>query len=746
MYASTIVSERLGIARETIGFEPEYHSPNDIDEFERSLERRYADAYREARGAASGTEDPSRTFQVNITRALCSPSAPKMTRDEVRFIENERTLAMCDAAYFLSRYYWIKPPQGIQRFTFLPGQRVYFDVVAELEARRAAIELIVCKARQHGISTETEGIIAHRACFYYGVNAVVASADRGSTGKMSQMTFFGYDRLPWWIRPMSTRRVESDKGMLEFGNSESGITFQHGNQRYGIARGDTVKVYHLSEVASYSNADDLIEASLFKCVHPHPDVFGVLESTAEGDTGWWYDTYWHAKAQWKNNRSRLCPLFLPWFLGTDKYPTPTWIRTHPVPRDWRPDIETRKMQARAKLYIDSAPVLSKVLGAHWQMPAEQAWFWEVQFMEARSKGKEKLWLQEMPTDDREAFQGSYDNVFGREVIAECWSKRSTRYGVYGIAGQSIEDRYDPDPAEIDHSEVIIPVAYQSHRGETYRWELIPLLWEEPFEQIEDIRDDESHMGKLFVWHPPAPGYDYSIGVDTSTGIGCDSTVVAVSRRGRGPQGRDEQAAEFRSNRVSHVEAFAWVMAIAAYYSRYMEDSTPFREPYVAIEQIAAVGDTCQLQMRKMGYNRFHKMIRYDSTPRLMRKSKSSKVGWQTTGWSRPILTDGFVVLVQNHWYVVNSPYTLREMTQWEVHYTANHKEKFEHAEEATDDGIFANAIAAFCVNDTRTMAERSSKQFTDATRMRLPDVDITMPPGGIVVSVDGQGIMEESWR
>ena len=106
---------------------------------------------------------------------------------------------MLDCAYFLTRYYWIKTPQAIQRFTFLPGQRVYFDVIAELESRYAPIELIIDKARQHGISTATEGIVLHRAATHYGVNAVVASAQRQSTGKMAQMTFLGYDRLPWWI-------------------------------------------------------------------------------------------------------------------------------------------------------------------------------------------------------------------------------------------------------------------------------------------------------------------------------------------------------------------------------------------------------------------------------------------------------------------------------------------------------------------------------------------------------------------
>lgn len=740
MYASSVVEKRIELCHREFGYWLEYHNPAEIDDFNRRLEEKYIDEYQAAQTAALGTDDPAKAFQIAIQRSLCG-SVAKLSKEEVRFMHNERLLIACDAAYFLTRYFWIKTPQAIQRFTFLPGQRVYFDVIAEIESRYAAIEMIVCKARQHGISTETEGLILQRAVTGYGVNCVVASAQRPSTGKMAQMTFLGYDRLPWWIRPSSTRRVESDQGMLVFGQTESGISFQHGNQKYGIARGDTVKVYHLSEVASYPNAADLIEASLFKCVHPHPDVFGVLESTAEGDTGWWHDQYTHSKRQWKNNRSRLCPLFLPWFLGTDKYPTETWSRTHPIPEGWRMAQETRKMVARAEIYIQGSPVLGKVLGTNWKMPRTQAYYWEVQFQEARAKGGEKLFLQEMPTDDVEAFQGSYDNVFGREVIADVFTKRKTSYAVYGIVGQSIEERHEPATDEIDYTERVIPVSYRSKREVTYRWELWPVKWKEPFAELTDIRDDNSHMGKLFVWMEPEPGYDYSIGVDTSGGLGSDATVIAAARRGRNPREQDVQVAEFRSDLVSHVEAYAFVIAIASYFGRYMEDTTSHREPYVSIEQIAAVGDTCQLQMGKMGYSRFHIPIRYDTTPKGRRKAGQNRRGWFTNAWSRPMLTDGFVLSVKNGWYQVNSPYTIREMDQWEVHYTAAGKEKMEHSEKSKDDGVFANAMAAFCPNDTQIMADRSAKQFRQDEN-KLPKLDIEAPRG-LLISPDGHGVMSD---
>ena len=206
----------------------------------------------------------------------------------------------------------------------------------------------------------------------------------------------------------------------------------------------------------------------------------------------------------------------------------------------------------------------------------------------------------------------------------------------------------------------------------------------------------------------------------------DGTCIAVCRRARSSQEQDVQAAEWRDNRVGHVEAWAWAMAISAYYARYMgQHGVQQREPYMAIEQIAAVGDTCQTQMQLCGYRRFHRPTRYDGTLKSMGAgSQSNKLGWYTSGWSRPILTGNFVTFVQNHWYKIHSPYTLWEMDHWEVHYTGQ-KEKFEHGGSSTDDGIFANALASFCPNDQKAIAERSQNQFRGVPEGIHPRLDIS---------------------
>ncbi len=726
MYAPELIERRVELAQNQVGFRLERHSPAEVAQFESDLERKYADAYASAWTSSAASQFPSREFQSSLRASLCNPDSPRLSAAEVRFMSNERHLSMCDASYWATRFGWIKNVRNdLQRFEFRAAQRVYMAIVAELESMGAAVEMLCNKARQLGLSTVTELLIAHRAMFYYGVNATIASYDQAKTGEMAKMLFLAYDMCPWWMRPSFTRRVESDRGMLAFGGQRSAVGFQHGRQTSGISQGTTPTLYHLSEVAYYPDPEALIEVGLYKAVHPSPKVFGVLESTAAGDTGWWSDKYWYYKRKWPN--CRMLSLFLPWFLGRELYPNETWLRKSPVPEGWEPLAETRAMIARAKLYVASNPVLAKVLNesGRWELPREQAWWWEVGYREAQDAGKEKLFYQEYPTDDLESFQGSYESVFGRETITLADAGRVRDYRVYGIVGQSIEDAKEPCADDVDYDSPRVPVKFTSGKGDAYRWEFVPLTWRETWRDLHDIREAEIPNGLLMVFQEPEPGYDYSVGVDTSTGVGDESTVVAVSRRALDRGEPDIQVAEFRSNMVSHVEAYPYVMAISAYYSRYMRDTTRYREPLVTIEQVLAVGDTVYKDMLKMGYSRFFRMTRYDSRPKDMRKSKSRKTGWFSFSWSRPILTGNFVTAVQNGWYVVNSPWTIWEMQHWETHLTTTGKEKYQHSADSTDDGIFANAMAFFCPNDLASLTERTKRKYQGAeTGGMLPQVDL----------------------
>jgi hypothetical protein len=151
-------------------------------------------------------------------------------------------------------------------------------------------------------------------------------------------------------------------------------------------------------------------------------------------------------------------------------------------------------------------------------------------------------------------------------------------------------------------------------------------------------------------------------------------------------------------------------------------------PYLAVEQVEAVGDVCQGQMMRMGYPyvSVHKFVRLDSSPLKIARSKRSlvsKPGWYTHGWSRPILTGNFVAFVQNNWAEVNSPWLIEEMKEYEVHLTARGKERMEHSEDSHDDRIMAAAMAVFCPQDLRLLAERAKVRPFEGEA--LPQIDVS---------------------
>jgi hypothetical protein len=378
-----------------------------------------------------------------------------------------------------------------------------------------------------------------------------------------------------------------------------------------------------------------------------------------------------------------------------------------------------------------------------RMPLEQQYFWEVEHEEAKAKGLESTFFQEMAGDDVEALQRSSESVFGYDVMARVDKERKRDVAVYGITGQSIEDDYEPDPDDIDYGvpsqpRPRIPIIFRSPKGQAYNWELIPLRHDSArVEQWRKSNPDafwDYAQGKFFVWHPPRPGVDYSIGIDTGEGKGQDSTVINVMEVAPREGMPDIQAAEFRSCYVAHSQAYAFVMAIASWYASAMkiESGNPHRwtEPLVAPEVVASVGDIILVQIRQMGYRNIFRFARYDNA----KSTKSNKLGWYTFGWSRPILIGDFIDDIRNGWYVLNSPWTLHECEHFESHVTASGKVKQEHEDGEHDDGIFASAISKQIVRGKQSKTERSRKRFMgDAAASALPPLD-TRPLGGMVVS------------
>lgn len=694
MYAKRIIEAKHALYEQKNRRSLVYHSIDEVTEF-----KEYVDSITEL-------DVNGRSSYVKITKSLTADQQ-KYIRE---FVENEQMLCSIDQAYWATRYAYICDEKG-EIFKFIPrkSQEIFFSVAAYFENLEVAIELLVLKARQVGISTMTALMFLQRMLFMQNVQAVMASAKGERSELIGRILHQCYHRCPWWLIP----RVTSDRVGKQLGFSNNSIlSIQSGAQATGIAQGWTPTLIHISELADIPNPKKTIDEGLLKATHPSRKLFQVYEGTGGGSTGWLADFWRACKEDFPLGLARFCPLFLNWPLASDLYPQSDWLKKFAIPEGWTPAQETRRHVKRCELYIHSTAFLREVAGVNWKMPREQQWYWEFNYRAACKTHTQKTWLAQMPADDVEALTGKNDYVFEQETIEIHSKERKLEYQSYAIVGQPIDEGFEPPVEIIDYDEPRIPLEHTSHRGVTYQWVLIPLL---PF----DPKDERTAFDRLIVYEPPKRGCQYAIGIDTADGLDQedeDRSVLelTLSSRGNIP---DVQAAEFVSRRINPAQMVGFAAAVGAWYGPMCPDS---RGVKWCIEQRERPGDDCQHQLKLMGFSWHHVMTRYDD--KHVRESKGSKQGWYTGAWSRPILMNRFIDAINGGWFKVNSPFLIEELKNLERKTTNTGKTRVEHQSGKHDDRVLAGALSYITTHHMDVLAERSEKKYYE-TRGKLPELN-----------------------
>ena len=702
MYSEKVVLKTLVAFRASQGWMPEPHSIDEVDDFKEHMDK-----------------------IVDITsNSKSSTIIPKrdLTARELRWIANERAMCWASAEYFESRYAYIcDASNNIYRFKNRKSQEALDMVLADFDERHVAIEILLLKARQLGMSTKVALRFIHRLLFVPRTQAIMASVNEETSSLLQRMTTTCTEMLPWWLPPGRKRNREGK--LLEF-NTGSILSIQSGAQKMGIGQGWTPTLVHISECGDYPNPKKTLEEGLMRATHPSSSLFAVYEGTGNGNTGWWADSWRSAKELYPRGRGRLLPLFLPWVMAPDLYPMPDWLTKYPVPRNWDDEIrkETKAHVAKCEAYINSTPILTRIMGMSWKMPVEQQWFWQFNYEEALSKHTAKIWLQQMPADDFEALQGKNDSVFGQETIEVLDDSRKKKYDVYAIVGEGIDDEFYPMDDAIDWTKPRIAISWQSPKEDYYDWELIPLL---PI----DESDERSSMGKLLVFEEPRVGFDYSEGIDCSDGIGGDRAVCNITRNGT-DENCDHQVAEFASDRVNAPQMVGFAACLAAWYGSATRDQ---RGVKFIIEQRRKPGDDCQHQLKRMGFIFHHRMVQYDN--RKVDENASNKEGWFTNTWSRPMLLGRFIDAVENGWLILNSPFLIEEVKSFERKLTGSGMSRIEHQQDKKDDRIFAQAMAYFTRHAMDVMLQRAKKRY-NLPKGKQPVIDTT-PHQGMTINFGG---------
>lgn len=646
---------------------------------------------------------------INHFKELWDPDRGQLSRplrkDEQRFIDNERILCALDFRTYWAPHYakivnWRKQPQH-----FIPNiaQNIILDLWGESEAQGWAIWMQQLKARQLGVSTLSELAVQHRYQFVPYTNAVIASADPTKTVSMAGMIKYCFEQQPYWLLPKVTKVKSAIP--VEFWEQYCSLTIEAGNQFHGVARGSTPNVIHLSELCEWQDAEELIEAALLPAIHDTPDVFGVLESTAQGP-GYWKRKWEQTKRDFPQGRSRMRPAFLPWYVGTDLYPTDAELRQRPVPPDWIPLDRTIKHAERAREYVTTDPLLFKYLAKgdrSWQMPRAQMWWWETGYESARQNKTLNLFLAEYCSDDFEAFQSSNIPVIDPEILLGYQERTRNPLAVYTIIGPDIPPALTTPPRYWDRSKPSLTVRTKEILPNLdLKFELVPLI----FEGYPSF--DESM--KLLVWELPTPGYTYGIGVDCSEGIGQDNAIIDVLREAS-PHKAPGQVAEWASNTVTAFQLWPLILATGCLYSTFHPIAGRRTQCRLAIETWSN-GSAAQHELQKRGWTNFHPWMYAGDARKRKNPAETAKVGVMTNAWFRASMQDMFLTCLSEEAIDLPSPYLVSELTTLE---RAPGVKKAVAAADARDDRFMSLGIILFSLHMNKPPHQQFARRRVEYT-------------------------------
>lgn len=286
-----------------------------------------------------------------------------------------------DPSFYMQSFLKIRTKQGkLTKFVLNSTQRKINAKIDELQAQGKPVRILILKARQMGVSTFTEGRIFHKTATTKLTNSLIIAHKEDASTNLFNMSKLFYEELPPPLRPM---KKASNAKELIFENPTPDLEEKQKNpglrskikidtaKNLGAGRSETIHNLHVSELAFWDNAEAVM-LGLMQAVPNTPNTMIIIESTANGVGGYFYDLWQQAK----NGENDFVPLFFPWY-EHDEY-------RMPVPDDF---VLTDEEQA---------------LKSQYNLDDEQL-AWRRWAIRNNCNGDPELFRQEYPSNDQEAF-------------------------------------------------------------------------------------------------------------------------------------------------------------------------------------------------------------------------------------------------------------------------------------------------------------------------------------------------------
>ena len=677
-----------------------YH-PTLIARREAATARAFRAAY--PHGLPVYTLDDSAALTASAMQAVDETGAFRrpLTEDEQRFIGVARVRSIYDFPWFAERFCWIDAEgHGLRRLSPLwESQKLVLDQLARIELKHAeekspdGLLLNILKARQLGVSTLSEALVAHRLVSRTHIRALAGADVEDQAGYLFRMVLRLYDELPWFLKPSRlyfTKNRElhlSNQSYLKtaWGKSTRGalqsITGLEGSKG-SIGRGQTYSVVHISELPTWENPEQL-DTALLPAIPVASDTLVLYEATAEFAGDWWH-RHWLASGE---GVGRFTNVFIPWSAEPSKY-------SLPAPAEWQPSATT--LAHADKCRRDSPKWFGKAV----TLSREQLYWYETTRRFYESKGALYKFLKEYPADDQECFQYAGRSIFTMEQLEQIDAAGSRRPLLDVWAVEPALDiarlRRDLSTVDVVSKKPVPPLAPHTNARGALAHELSPVPPGYGFRRLSasELKAMPNLRKSVFaIWEYPRlrGSRRYVMSVDVSDGLGQDYSIIDVIRYPTIDEPA-EQVAQYCSDAVDP-KGLAFVCdAIGRYYL----DADQV-EAMAAIETNAhglATQDTLQLHL---GYSHFYVWEYADAaTPE---RRYSTRIGWMTSPRTRPLLLASFHGAVTNFdpitqlpEMLLNSPITRGELRHFITPGTIGEAEA---ARGQHDDAVMSAAIGYY---------------------------------------------------
>jgi len=281
------------------------------------------------------------------------------------------------------------------------GQLILFNTMNEQRGRGLPVRIALLKPRQVGWTTWTEAEGFYDVYHRKNWNAMAVSMDTDSTDVVFGMTKLFHQEMPNQRATDNTNRKE-----IVFSKPHRSRFVAQTAGKVGVGRSFRSQYLHCSEVAFWQNAKEQL-AGLYQIVPERPETAIILETTANGVGGAFYDTFWEAVERHQahpDSYRGFLPVFFPWYRFSE-------YAIEPTSEFWITDEEHQIAQ-------------------EFGLTKAQMYWRKLKIEEVN--GDVALFKQEYPATALEAFQASGNPVFTQTMIrtAEARASKQPRYCIF----------------------------------------------------------------------------------------------------------------------------------------------------------------------------------------------------------------------------------------------------------------------------------------------------------------------------